>query len=304
MATDLGPLTLLPLLYLCLGVCCALPAPINVSIVSFNLEHRLLWCPAPSTPPHTLYRVHCLHLRTHCVTFFSPSSASPPHHSEVTWKPILWCSKVDMGTLSCDLTDSFRESSSFYMARVQAFGLDHESNWTLSSPFNPMLDTVLGPPGVMVEGCGSCLRLQLSPPTGRGLQHISSPHLLSEFTCWVRKSGENAQFSLRVSSEEILVDYLQPGVEYCVTASVTSSMPSQVQLHHTAVPDPLSMVSVLPLESTNCRTYPCTPLYPQKEQQQKEEEEEEGYSHVVWEPDPEPCNDPLQPSQRPLLVEK
>ncbi|KAJ8352560.1 hypothetical protein SKAU_G00240360 [Synaphobranchus kaupii] len=211
---------------------CTLLAPLNVSIVSFNLEHILHWLPAPGTPVTTQFRVHCLHL------------------SEVSWKPVPWCLKVDTETLSCDMTESFLDSSSFYIARVQAFSSPQRSNWTLSAPFNPILDTVLGPPQVSVSGCGSCLRLQITPPTGRGPQNLLSPHLLSEFTCWVRRSGEHAQFSLRVSSsEELLVEYLEPGVEYCVTAAVTvnfntRAVPSQPQCAYTS-PPPINTVPAL-----------------------------------------------------------
>ncbi|KAG5852383.1 interferon alpha/beta receptor 2-like [Anguilla anguilla] len=210
---------------------CTLLAPLNVTIVSFNLEHILHWLPAPGTPGTAHFRVHFLHL------------------SEVSWKPVPWCLKVDTETLSCDVTDSFVDSTSFYLARVQAFGSARRSNWTLSAHFNPILDTVLGPPQVSVSGCGSCLRLQIAPPTGRGPQHLLSRHLLSEFTCWVRRSGDHTQFSLRVFSEEFLVEHLEPGVEYCVTAVVTVNFntraePSEPQCAYTS-PPPIDTATIL-----------------------------------------------------------
>ncbi|KAJ8246720.1 hypothetical protein GJAV_G00254640 [Gymnothorax javanicus] len=200
-----------------------IPAPLNVTIVSFNLEHVLHWLPAPGTPLKTRFRVHVLHL------------------SEVSWTPVPWCLKVDAESPLCDVTESFLDSSSFYMARVQAFGSAQRSNWSLSAAFNPILDTVLGPPQVLVFGCGNCLRLHITPPTGRG-QHLVSRRLLSDFTCWVRRSGNHAQFSLRISStEEFVVEHLEPGVEYCVTAVVTvnfntRAIPSEPQCAHTSPP--------------------------------------------------------------------
>ncbi|KAJ8282237.1 hypothetical protein COCON_G00047560 [Conger conger] len=234
------PRLVLLCLFLSPAVQCTLLAPLNVTIVSFNLEHILHWLPAPGTPVTTHFRVHFLHL------------------SEVSWKPVPWCLKVDMQTLSCDVTDSFSQPSSFYMARVQAFGSAQRSNWTLSTSFIPIMDTVLGPPQVLVTGCGNCLRLQITPPTGRGPHKLLSHHLLSEFTCWVRRSGDNTQFSLRVSSsKEFLVEHLEPGVEYCITAAVTvnfntHALPSQPQCAYTSPPPFNTVYALLTALSVAC----------------------------------------------------
>ncbi|KAG7463676.1 hypothetical protein MATL_G00179110 [Megalops atlanticus] len=225
-------LVLLILLLLSPGALCVLPAPFNVTIVSFNLEHSLHWLAAPKTPPAARFRVHYLHL------------------SDVSWTPVPWCSEVEGKESSCDLTDSFSDSSSFYVVRVQAFRFSQSSNWTHSATFNPILDTILGPPQVSVSGCGNCLRLQITPPTGRALQHFDSRHLLSEFTCRVHRSRDHIEFTLRVSSsEEVLIEYLEPGVEYCVTAALsvtfnTRSVPSEPHCTYTS-PAPVNTVPVM-----------------------------------------------------------
>ncbi|XP_036401490.1 cytokine receptor family member b2 [Megalops cyprinoides] len=216
----------------CPAALCMLPAPLNITIVSFNLEHSLHWLAAPKTPPDARFRVQYLHL------------------SDVSWTPVPWCLEVEGKESSCDLTDLFSDSSSFYVVRVQAFTFSKSSNWTHSATFNPILDTILGPPQVTVSGCGNCLRLQIAPPTGRAIQHFESQHLLSEFTCRVRRSRDHIEFTLRVSSfEEVLIKYLEPGVEYCVTAALsvtfnTRSVPSEPHCAYTS-PTPVNTVPVM-----------------------------------------------------------
>ncbi|XP_067117516.1 cytokine receptor family member b2 [Osmerus mordax] len=176
---------------------CMLPAPLKVSILSFNLEHNLTWLPGIDVPAHAQFRVHSLHLRRN------------------SWKPVKGCEML-RSSQTCNLTKAFRDPLRYYQARVQAFTPTQNSNWTLSSLFHPLTETVVGPPGVAVSGCGNCLLLKLTPPADRGPQ---LSFFYRDFTCQVQRTRDGSQFSLGVvSTKETVIDYLEPGVEYCLTA--------------------------------------------------------------------------------------
>ncbi|KAI4877968.1 hypothetical protein NFI96_020748, partial [Prochilodus magdalenae] len=307
-------------------VFCLLPAPHNLTIVSFNLEHKLFWTPGLGTPAYARFRVQNYRNRKN------------------SWLPVLNCSDLSAGE-SCDLTTTFKNSFYYSSARVQAFTPDQESNWTTSKLFNPLTDTTLGPAVVELTGCGTCLVLKLSPPASRAprklelffshfivnvsrtrdktqhdardgpsendeasarrsssrygltpsthhrlrLHSISSTDPTGHSSCVVQPSADGAaltgglmedttahwrsvmvvlgqtgtEFVIRASSGENLINYLEPGAEYCVTViPVTNLMnpvvPSGPHCSYTspapvstasAVPGGLSVASVHDLES-------------------------------------------------------
>uniref|UniRef100_A0A3Q3L8T1 Interleukin 10 receptor, beta n=1 Tax=Mastacembelus armatus TaxID=205130 RepID=A0A3Q3L8T1_9TELE len=185
-------------------VCVSLPAPSSVSISSFNMEHILGFLPDPRTPSNTHFTVQIIHPRKN------------------SWRPVGGCLKLKAGQ-RCNLTRVFKDPYDQYQARVQAFTPTQTSNWTLSEWFQPLSDTVLGPPDVSVSGCGNCLILQLRAPTTRGIQqNIQLKYLYREVIFHVQRTRDGAQFKLKLPyNEENAITYLQTGVEYCVTVSVT-----------------------------------------------------------------------------------
>ncbi|XP_070693984.1 interferon alpha/beta receptor 2-like [Pempheris klunzingeri] len=199
----------LMLLLLHFVMCVSLPAPFNVSISSFNMEHTLSFVPGPETPSNAHFTVQILR----------PSS----------WRPVAGCLELTTRQ-TCNLTKAFKDLHSQYQARVQAFTPTQKSNWTVSGRFQPLSDTVLGPPDASVSGCGNCLLLQLRIPTTRGLQQ---PRQLSDLyrvlIFHVQRTRDGAQFRLRLPyKEEIVIQYLEPGVEYCVNISVASFFNSKL----------------------------------------------------------------------------
>ncbi|XP_076602986.1 interferon alpha/beta receptor 2-like isoform X2 [Chaetodon auriga] len=177
-----------------------LPAPSNVSISSFNMDHTLSFLPGPETPSSTRFKVEVLRLR------------------KKSWRAVADCSKLTAGQ-TCNLTRAFRDPFDYYQARVQAFAANRTSNWTVSEQFQPLSDTLLGPPDVSVSGCGNCLLLQLRVPPIRGFQQLQDFH--RELVFHVRRTRDGAQFELNQPyKEETMITYLEPGVEYCVTISV------------------------------------------------------------------------------------
>ncbi|KAI5628531.1 interleukin-10 receptor subunit beta precursor [Silurus asotus] len=207
------------------SVQCSFPSPQNVSIVSFNLEHKLTWIPGPGTEAFTKFRVQSLNQR------------------KKLWASVKSCSDLELGE-TCDLTESFTEGLGFYQARVQAFSQDKESNWTTSKFFTPLLDTTLGPPLVSVTGCGNCLILRLSPPASMEQNHNPLPYIYQHYSINVSRTRDKAQFAMKASNGETLINYLEPGAEYCITAIMVTSfnnpvVPSDPQCSLTS-PQPLN----------------------------------------------------------------
>nr|XP_040058095.1 interferon alpha/beta receptor 2-like [Gasterosteus aculeatus aculeatus] len=185
----------------CVALCVSLPAPSNVSISSFNLEHTLRFLPGLETPPDARFTVHILRLR------------------RKTWRPVTACLELRAGQ-TCDLTYVFKDLSDPCRARVQAFTSTQTSNWAVSERFTPLSDTVLGPPDVSLSGCGNCLLLHITLPMKAPKQ---LKQLYRRVVLHVRRSRDGAQFDLSLTyNEENKISYLQQGVEYCVSVSVTS----------------------------------------------------------------------------------
>ncbi|KAF7709862.1 interferon alpha/beta receptor 2-like [Silurus meridionalis] len=215
--------------FLIQAVQCSFPSPQNVSIVSFNLKHKLTWIPGPGTEAFTKFRVQSLNQR------------------RKLWVSVKSCSDLQLGE-TCDLTESFTERLGFYQARVQAFSQDKESNWTTSKFFTPLLDTTLGPPLVSVTGCGNCLILRLSPPASMEQNHNPLPYIYQHYSINVSRTRDKAQFAMKASNGETLINYLEPGAEYCITAFMVTSfnnpvVPSDPQCSLTS-PQPLNTVAI------------------------------------------------------------
>ncbi|XP_041922751.1 cytokine receptor family member b1 isoform X1 [Alosa sapidissima] len=229
----------------------SLPPPVNVSIQSFNLEHKLTWLPGNATPTSTRFRVQS-------------------HRGSGLWLDVPGC--VSLGEscdLSCDLTLFLEDAYDPYVMRVQAFSpaLNATSPWTPSQTFHPIADTVLGPPVLQVSGCGACLQLHISPPTTRGQQQMIN-FLYHTLRVNLTRTRDRAQFSLSVQSGESMIGYLEPEAEYCVTVVVVTtsnlnivpSHPHCVYTSPTSVNTVLVMVCVLTALSLMVALFFCAAL--------------------------------------------
>ncbi|XP_033843375.1 interferon alpha/beta receptor 2-like isoform X1 [Periophthalmus magnuspinnatus] len=207
------------------------PHPVNVSIWSFNLEHILHFLPGPGTPANALFGIQVLKL------------------SKGKWRDVARCTRMNPAQ-PCDLTLVFKDPMDIYQARVQAFTSDQRSNWTESALFQPLSDTILGPPLLMLSGCGNCLLLRISPPLLKTDQPLN---LLAELHVQVQRSRDGAQFNLSMPlREEIRVEHLQRGVEYCVIVTVhtmfnENSTPSKRLCAESSPPvtAPVGLVSIV-----------------------------------------------------------
>ncbi|XP_074551400.1 cytokine receptor family member b2 [Halichoeres trimaculatus] len=215
-------LRILLLLHLQLaGLCVPLPPPSSVSISSFNMQHTLSFLPGPQSPAHTRYAVQTLRRRR--------------------WKSVAACSALTAGQ-TCNLTTVFAEPINSYRARVQAYTSTQTSNWTESADFQPLTHSVFGPPGLSVSGCGNCLLLQITPPTTEGQQQQQQlKDLYRDLDFQVKRTRDGAQFEMTVPfREQVVISYLQTGVEYCVSVRVnvlfSTSLYSQPHCAFTSPP--------------------------------------------------------------------
>ncbi|XP_062391391.1 interferon alpha/beta receptor 2-like [Sardina pilchardus] len=208
----------------------SLPPPVNLSILSFNLEHRLTWLPGDGTPTSTLFRVQ-------------------RHLERQLWLDVAGCVSVGWSE-SCDLTSFLDDMYEAYVMRVQAFSPhgNATSPWTPSQTFHPIADTVLGPPVLQVSGCGACLQLHISPPTTRGQRQMIN-FLYRTLRANLTRTRDRAQFSLSVQSGENMIGYLEPEAEYCVTVVVvtTSNLNTMPSHPHCVYTSPASVNTVLVL---------------------------------------------------------
>ncbi|XP_053296695.1 interferon alpha/beta receptor 2 isoform X1 [Pleuronectes platessa] len=193
------------------------------------LSHHLLMFPSrPST--WSIHSTSCQVLGpplTHTSLSKSSTTGIQSRDRKNMWRPVVGCLELTAGQM-CNLTRVFTDPYTHYKARVQAFTTTQTSSWTESGWFQPISDTVLGPPDVSVSGCGNCLILQLKPPATKGLQcNLQLENLYRGVILHVRRTRDGAQFRLNLPfSEEKVIMYLQPGVEYCVSISVTALLKS------------------------------------------------------------------------------
>ncbi|XP_032385756.1 interferon alpha/beta receptor 2-like [Etheostoma spectabile] len=191
------------------------------------MEHTLRFLPGLDTPSDTNFTVQT----------FSPRRN--------VWRPVAACSELTAGQ-PCNLTRTFKDPFVRYRARVQAFNATQTSPWTVSGQFQPLSDTVLGPPAVSVSGCGNCLLLHIRGPTWGQLKDF-----YRELILHVQRTRDGVQFTLRVPyQEEHVIAYLQPGVEYCVSVSVislynTNTVPSPPYCAFTSPPPSRSSLYVV-----------------------------------------------------------
>ncbi|KAM8749909.1 interferon alpha/beta receptor 2-like isoform 2-T2 [Acanthopagrus schlegelii] len=214
----------------------SLPAPSNVSISSINMEHTLSFLPGADSPDSSRFEVQVVRV------------------SKRSWTAVAACSALKAGQ-TCNLTQVFKKPLEQYRARVRAFTAGQTSSWTVSAAFQPLSDTVLGPPDVVVSGCGNCLLLQVRPPSSVGMLPTD---LYMDLVLNVKRTRDGAQFILtRPYKEEMEISYLQRGVEYCVTVTVKTlfndnSVPSDAHCAFTSPPPSHSLSVVYGLLGAFC----------------------------------------------------
>ncbi|XP_078795396.1 interferon alpha/beta receptor 2-like [Oryzias latipes] len=224
------PLLLLLLLHMA-GICAALPSPSNVSISSHNLQHTLTFSAGPHTPPDASFTVQVSNTR------------------RKSWRSVVACSSLRVGQ-TCNLTRAFKDPFSTYRVRVRVATLNQTSKWTESGPFEPISDTVFGPPRVSVSGCGSCMVLRLGvPPELKRSFQLGGAN--SEVLVHVQRTRDQTEFRLLLPLQgENIISYMEPGAEYCIRVSFMSllnhnTVQSEAHCAFTSAPQPKLCLSML-----------------------------------------------------------
>nr|XP_054607246.1 interferon alpha/beta receptor 2 isoform X1 [Nothobranchius furzeri]XP_054607247.1 interferon alpha/beta receptor 2 isoform X1 [Nothobranchius furzeri] len=204
----------LSVLFLLASGVVSLPAPANLSVSSQNLHHVLRWDPGPGSPPGTQYRIY---------RGVSPKPMKRlPKATNQTWFQI-------------KLNPEKR-----YKLAVEAFYNQTSSPMSNSIPFYPASETVIGPPGVSLAGCGTCIQGNISHPVFDSQSEVPfAPH----FSVMWRKKTENNQQELETQKKSFTLRHLEKGVEYCIRVNTKirinkHTLPSNWTCSFTSPPKP------------------------------------------------------------------
>ncbi|XP_067849309.1 interferon alpha/beta receptor 2-like isoform X2 [Heptranchias perlo] len=188
-----------------------LSPPRNVSFMSENLLHVLMWEAGANAPFNARYTVEYLSFST-----------------QSQWLAMQNCSLISNRT--CDLTDEFSDINESYWARVKTVTEMDESNWTFLEEFQPHRDTKIRPVNVrLAEAPVGVLKINFDsaappPPISRSIEVDSLIDIYAtlKYHLAIFKSGkhEKDRDVLGLTEEEsveVIVENVQPNTNYCVT---------------------------------------------------------------------------------------
>ncbi|XP_067299113.1 cytokine receptor family member b1 [Pseudorasbora parva] len=200
-----------------------IPAPANLTIVSHNFRHILQWSPGIGSPPGTVFNI-----RQRCRNSSRNSST-----------PLL---KIRNTTVDVSQTMDIYDSCTFTVWASQ----DRKKSEKVTRNITPYEYTILGPPIVVLSGCGGCLNISISLPfettmTNELRQFYNS---LSFNISW-KKAEKNEVEHISISSSHThhVLKNLQPGHQYCVsvrpqTSTNPNTRPSAWQCEYTSEEEP------------------------------------------------------------------
>ncbi|KAL6101101.1 uncharacterized protein ACO6RY_08102 [Pungitius sinensis] len=169
----------------------SLPAPVNLSVSSVNFHHVLRWDPGRGTTAGTTYIIDWRVNGKKKTHPFNSTTTSfklrlPPKHM------------VFVLTVQASYNNTQSEKSQV--------------------TFDPVTQTLIGPPKVSLSGCGNCIDVNISLPEAdpsSGIEDIKSFYNGAQFRVFWKKRNE-AEQSAVTKSKNYTVNNLQIGTEYCV----------------------------------------------------------------------------------------
>lgn len=189
-----------------------LQPPTNLKLVSENFQHILTW-DDPNNESLIYYKVVCQRV------------GSPVVQSKS-------CSNIT--SRRCDLTKDFTDVLSTYTATVYSFTHQERSGEVATKGFNPLTQTLLGPPLVHVAPCVHCIEVSIQHPVSHlwsetEQRNISMhagdvyPHM--DYTIHIRHSaeGEHIIETSNISNATIIPQLL-PNTNYCVSVDVKADL--------------------------------------------------------------------------------
>ncbi|KAG9271303.1 hypothetical protein AMEX_G14207 [Astyanax mexicanus] len=185
-----------------------LPTPENVTLLSNNFNHILIWSPGRGTPQGTVYSIN--------VSFLSSKPDSERRRVK-TNKTIL------------DISKYMPDMNEQYTVRLSAlFG--NRSSPVVKRNITPYIETIIGPPAVTMSGCGNCFNISFSLPVREGLWNRTNFYKGIVFYIRLKKAGEEKVITVPktcshsenqsavVELYNCSVKNLQLGGNYCVQA--------------------------------------------------------------------------------------
>ncbi|KAK2839399.1 hypothetical protein Q5P01_013139 [Channa striata] len=184
-------LYLIPLLHHGLG---SLHAPVNVSVQSHNYHHVLQWDSSPGTPSGTLYKIY---------------------NSRVNKMNLLLLNSTTGKSVELRI-DLFKKCHLLVVASYNGT----ESPESNAVTFTPYKDTNIGPPEVSLDGCGNCIRINISLPKHNNRAEAEGLYNDPQFEIFWRKKHEKNPQSIFTRNMNFTLDNLEKGVEYCVMVDI------------------------------------------------------------------------------------
>ncbi|XP_044525085.1 interleukin-20 receptor subunit beta [Gracilinanus agilis] len=171
-----------------------LPAPLDLSVHSINMNHILTWSPVIVPGKIVNYSVEY-------------QGEYERYYTSSTWIPSSWCSSIS--TPECNVTDDITATVA-YNFRVRATLGNQSSSWsTLKELFNRN-STILTSPRMKISKDGYHLIVEFED---------MGPYFEFNVTYW--KKSPNSQVLYKIVREGgslVHLETMEAGVEYCVKA--------------------------------------------------------------------------------------
>ncbi|XP_065129188.1 cytokine receptor family member b1 isoform X1 [Paramisgurnus dabryanus] len=192
-------------MFLYFTVVSAIPAPDNFTILSDNFKHILKWTPGKNSSPQTVFNI-----KQRCS-------------SE---KPIDLLSEIRNTTVdvSKSLENIYKPCTFLLWA-----SLDNMNSSKVKKRITPFEDTVIGPPMVVLSGCGDCLKINISLPRGSGRKkQLDQFYNSVSFNISWKKAEEKKANHVHSDGDYVLQN-LQPGEKYCIRVNPITNVNRNTQ---------------------------------------------------------------------------
>ncbi|XP_036417805.1 cytokine receptor family member b2 [Colossoma macropomum] len=184
-------------------LCVHLPAPVKLLMNSQHFVHLLTWEAGPGSPEGVHYT----------VVFRTRSK---------NWMTVESCEMV-RSPLWCNLTEVLSDPYETYYIRVSAHLGNLTSVPTNYEEFIPLKDTVPELPSLTVSPCNESVCVHLQAPSER----LRNAYNCSPYTsrCFKYRLDVNSYGEFKFSKETqrlgtVVLEYLVPGQQYCVSVSI------------------------------------------------------------------------------------
>lgn len=177
-----------------------LSSPTNVQLTSRNMNLNLTWEPPAEAPSGLVY-----------TTEFKSSATSYKRGC------------VNITTLQCDLTSFNISVYGKYTGRVRALLGAEASAWLESNITTLDIQTLIGPPNVLLHPNGPTLEVSIKDP----VFHISSLRsvyhkVTYNITYWKKGQKEQLRSLSDIQQDRVVLDELDPLSEYCVQVQINT----------------------------------------------------------------------------------